>query len=186
LAIVSGQFNFYKNTLEITMHEIEKSVTRINDFLIDKNLDPFRIEVHGLKGSLSNIGSDLASKARSLEDASINGDIDFCISNLPAFVNELTSFGNDLKNAFEIIWNNQDPLVLPPALLPIFDRITHAMAETDFSTIYDEIDNLDALALEGALKEEVENMKGALMIMNYDYANAIIKRLVGGEGNLPP
>ena len=54
----------------------------------------------------------------------------------------------------------------------------HAMAGTDIGALYDELDLLSALELTGAVKDEVESLKEAAFIMNYDQAAVIIERLL--------
>ena len=181
LDLASGDIKTYKNTVEVTMREIAKSIIKLNEFPTDKDLKKFCIEVHGLKGSFANIGASVLSfKAAKLEDASHEGDIDYCIANLDEFVDELRVFEKNLINVFEEIWEKQETFEIPPELPPILSRITEAMAETDFSAVYEEVDNLNALELDGAIKEEIEKLTEALMIMNYDHAEIIIERLSNG------
>jgi signal transduction histidine kinase/CheY-like chemotaxis protein/PAS domain-containing protein len=179
LALVSGQLGVYKNMLEVTMQEIIKSVHKLKEFPKDRDLKKFCIEVHGLKGSLVNIGEYiLAPEARDFENAAITGDVDFCNANLSGFIDKLASLGNDLKDVFETYWKNRTPLEIPPELPPILIRLKDALNTTDFSTIYDEIDLMNGLVTDGALKEEIDNLNTALMIMNYDHGLTIINRLL--------
>ncbi|MDR0272418.1 MAG: response regulator, partial [Clostridiales bacterium] len=179
LNIFSGQHNLYKNTLEIAMREMFKSIEKLYEFIARDEMNSFRIEIHGQKGSLSNIGaSELASKAADIEDAAIDGEIDFCIANLPPFVDELTSLAKKLKNAFDTLRENQASLELPPDLSPILTALTDAMAIPDYAVLFEEIAKLETLEIPPELSDDIENLKEAVMIMNYDFAKSIIHRLV--------
>ncbi|MCL2719535.1 MAG: transporter substrate-binding domain-containing protein [Lachnospiraceae bacterium] len=178
LDIVSNQYGTYKNTLEISVREIEKSLASLKQYLEEENMRKFCIDVHGVKGSLALLGAaGLSAKAQKLENASRDGDISFCNENLPELLAGLTGLCNDLKDAFAELYKAQDKLEVPPELLPVLDRIMAAMIATDISVLYDELEKLDVLELKGQLKEEVENLKEAAFIMNQDHVAAIIERL---------
>ena len=175
---VSGNYGIYRNTLETSLNEIEKSIIRLNGYSLDADLEPYRIEVHGLKGSLSNIGATLlAQKARHLEHAANGRDIEFCTSNTQVFIDELASFGKELNDAFELLRKKQ-VFELPPELSPILSRLTEGMYKEDFSSLFDEIEELNKLEFSDVLHEEIENLKNAIMIMDYDFAAKIIERLI--------
>jgi len=179
LELVSGQRKIYKNTLETTMQEIFKSNEKLYKLPVDRDLKAFCTEVHGLKGSLATIGAlGISAKAARLENASNDGDFDYCIENLDDFIWELTSFGNELKRVFVETWEGQEAFDIPVELKPILLRITEAMDSTDFSVIYEEVDKLNELDVSGILKEEIEMLGEALMIMNYEHARVVIGRLM--------
>jgi HPt (histidine-containing phosphotransfer) domain-containing protein len=179
LRLFSNQQNAYINTLEITMREIEKGIGTLNKYPNDLDIAGFRIEVHGLKGSLSNIGeSELALTARDLENAAIRGDADACAKGYPDFAKRLKLFGNELEKAFAALRKGQS-LSIPPELPPILNRLKTAMANMDFMELYNEIDLLNEVKAKGALKDELENLNNALMITNFDFAGEIIGRLLG-------
>jgi len=104
LSRIGGQQEVYKKMLELMLHEIEKSDKNLKEFLSAKDINGFRIEVHGMKSSLANIGSmALSEKAFDLENASRNEDMDFCAANIPAFLEKLNSLNFKLKEAFDSI-----------------------------------------------------------------------------------
>jgi len=178
LDLASGQEKVYISTLEISLNEIEKSIIRLNGYSLDKDLNDFRIEVHGLKGSLSCIGgTELAGKARNLENAATRDDIDFCEENRSQFVENLASFASELKNAFEALRKNQN-FEIPDELKLVLTRMAEAMESTDFSALYEEIDLLDGMEFSEALNDEIENLKSAVLIMDYDTGGRIITRLM--------
>jgi HPt (histidine-containing phosphotransfer) domain-containing protein len=168
----------YKNTLEIFMRDIDKSVGSLRRFLDEGDMKNFCTEVHGVKGSLTLLGApELSSKALKLENASRESDIGFCSANLPEFLYELSYFGTELKGAFDELRKHQDAVAVPPELPPILQRLTTAMADMDFDVLFQEIDNLNALELVGAVKEDVEILIEAVQTTNYEHAAVIIERL---------
>ena len=104
LSRIGGQQEVYKKMLELMVQEIEKSNNNLVEFLSAKEINSFRIEVHGIKSSLANIGSmPLSEKALDLEIASRNEDVDFCNANLPAFLERLNGLNLKLKEAFAAV-----------------------------------------------------------------------------------
>jgi len=173
-----GQRRTYKNTIEIFMRESLKSAELLKKYLADNDMHNFCVEVHGVKGSLSLVGAtELAAKALELENASREKNSRFCSLNLEEFLIELTTISNDINDCFVGLRSNQSPMTIPHELPPILARITDAMDNADYAVLYHEIDQLDSLVFTGTVKDEIKSLKEAVMIMNYDYAASIIKRL---------
>ena len=180
LEVASNYRSTYRTSLEIFMREIEKSVALMQDCLTKKDARKFCIEAHGIKGSLSLLGAmELAATALGLEKASRDDDLEFCEAHLPEFIDELTLFRDELQDAFELLRSTQADIIIPPELPPILKRITEAIDAKDFMAVYDEIDLLSDMEFHGDLSDEIEKLKGAAMLMNYDYAAEIIDRLTG-------
>ena len=178
---VDGQRGVYKKSLKLITQEIEKSEENLPRFLSDKDMENFRIEVHGIKGALANIGvMELSAKAFELEKASIRSDDDFCISNLPDFIKGLSDLNDKLKEAFALIRQSEDQAELPPDVPFIFQRMTKAFSEVDLVLIDKEIENLNTLNMSGALKEKIEQITDMVMMMDYEGAAENIKNLLHG------
>jgi hypothetical protein len=64
---------------------------------------------------------------------------------------------------------------------PIFKRMTEAFAETDIVTIDEEIERLNALEMTGALRDEIEHIKDAVLIMDYDEAAKLMGELLAAH-----
>ena len=179
LDIAAGQRKVYQNTLEISMRELQKSAVNLSRFLEDGNMRGFCIEAHGTKGSLSLLGAmELSAKALKLENASREDDVEFCGSNLSDFLSELGSFLAELQDAFGVLRKNQAALTVPDELPPILDRLTNAMANGDYTDLFEQLDRLEALEWTGALADEIEALKESVQIMNYSRAAEIITRIL--------
>jgi PAS domain S-box-containing protein len=176
---VSGQRDVYERSLELTIKEIEKCKKNSNKFLAAGDMHNFSIEVHGMKGSLANIGAmELSAIAKELEAASDRADSAFCLSNTPPFLQELDNLKSGLEEAFELQNLNKGPLEIPKELPPILARMTTAFEETDYLAINEEINSLDALKPEGALKTEIERIKDAILVMDYEGALGVMQGLL--------
>lgn len=105
---VEGRRDMYRMMLKIMIDEIEKSNVNLSEFLSANDMNNFRIEVHGIKGSLANIGAmELTAKALNLEVASAKIDTDFCVANLPSLLEEINNLKSKLKEAFSEIGQNE-------------------------------------------------------------------------------
>jgi HPt (histidine-containing phosphotransfer) domain-containing protein len=160
------------------IEEIEKCVKNLKNFLAADDMKNFCIEVHSIKSSLANIGvMELSAKARELEMASDQEDVDFCISNFQDFEERLKHLSFKLKEAFAEMKQNRGPVEIPIELLLIFDNLKNAFDKMDFVSIDNEISSMDTLNISDALKEKTEQIKDAVLIMDYEKAMIIMNKL---------
>jgi HPt (histidine-containing phosphotransfer) domain-containing protein len=137
------------------------------------------IEAHKMKGTLANIGAmELSAKAQELETASSKKDTDSCRAKLPSFLEELVNFGRNLAEALAEREQHCGPIVLPPELPPIFQKLTNAFAKTDFAAIDEGMESLSALNPDKVLQEELDKIKDAVLTMDYKSALEIMQSLV--------
>ena len=179
LETVLGRYDFYEKSLKLTIREIDKCNKNLNIFWENKDMQNFNIEVHGIKGSLANIGAiELSKKAYKLEIASEKGDIEFCKLYFQPFLNELHHLQNALKNSFEDIIQNDGPTIIPPELPLIFKNLENAFKEMNFAIIAEEMEKIENINFEGAIKENIERLKDAVMVMEYDEALELMQSLL--------
>ena len=87
---LANQQVIYEQSLRILVRKLPETMERLEDFIKEDSLKSFCIEVHGLKGSLNNIGAiELASKAEILELKSKDNDVGFCREHLQEFIDML-------------------------------------------------------------------------------------------------
>jgi len=180
---VSGQRNIYESSLKLMLKEIEKCTNNLNNFLMADDMHNFCVEVHSMKGSLANIGAmELSAKARDLEAASDKGNAAFCSVNLPSFLENLSGLASKLKEVFAGKVRNGGAIEIPPDVVQVFEKLTGAFGETNFLLINEAMENLDALNPENdALKEELETIRDAVMMMDYDGASEVIRKLLSAQ-----
>jgi len=176
---VSGQKENYEKSLKLIMKEIDKNDNTLVSLLESGDMHGFSTMIHGMKGTLAFIGTEeLSAKARNLEKAANLEDKDFCALNLPVFLEGINKLKNSLTEAFKLKPAPQGPSEKPPELALILQKLTIAFNETDFSAIDDGIKSLDALKLGGELYEEIEKIKDAVLVMEYETALEIIGNMV--------
>ena len=176
---VSGQKGVYESSLKLLVKEIEKCDKNLRDFLAASDMHNFTVEVHSMKSSLANTGAnELSVLARELEFASDRGDAAYCSKNLFPFLERLGSLNSRLAQAFAKKGESYGPIEIPPELPPVFKRLTVAFGDMDFLAVEAEIKKLDALNYRGALKEEIEVIKDAVMMTDYESAAELIRKLL--------
>ncbi|MDR2940587.1 MAG: response regulator [Clostridiales bacterium] len=176
---VDGQWGVYEKTLKLMMREIEKCNKNLNEFLSNEDMVNFKIEVHGIKGALANVGAlELSEKAFELERHSDKIGIHQCKEKLPYLTHGLLSLNSELKEAFSLISGSSGEMVIPPELPEILKNMLNAFGEEDLVLIDNEVAKLDKIGVKGALKEEIEKIKDAVMMMDYDEAEVYIQRLI--------
>ena len=187
LSRVGGQRDVYEDTLKLIMKEIEKSKRNLNEFLDAGNLKNFAIEVHSMLGLLANVGAmELSEKARELELASDRQDIDFCSAHLPLLKEGLSGIRKQLQAAFAEISHNDGPITIPEALPPVFEAILRALDKVDLMQIRKEMNIIDEMNLQGALKEKMEDIKDAVMMMDYAAAEELMRQLLEKDQSVNP
>jgi CheY-like chemotaxis protein len=176
---VSGRRDVYEKSLKLTIAEIEKCDKNLNNFLEAGDIRNFSIEAHSMKGSLANIGAtELSANAHALETAADRGDAAFCTAKLPPFLQALNRLRLSLTQAFAKESENRGPVMIPPALPLVFEELTAAFSRMDFPAIDKGIESLNALNTDGALKEEIERIKDAVLVMDYDGAMEVMRKLL--------
>jgi len=115
---IGGLQAAYEKSLRIFTRRLPDVMSRLIDFFETANMKGFTIEVHGLKGSLANMGAtELAEKCKELEIKSKNDDIDFCEEHLPNLIYDLDIMHSALakilheENSSHISEGNMDKLL---------------------------------------------------------------------------
>ena len=176
---VGAQHEVYEKSLRLISQEIKKSKKSLPSFLAVNDMENFRIEVHGIKGALANIGAiKLSAQAFDLEMAADNMDSANCVLNLPGFIDGLDHMNIALQEVFTTMRQNDEPIIIPPELPFIFQRMYKAFGEVDLVLIDKELENLNAQELSGALKDKIEHIIDLVMMMDYDSAMEHMKKLL--------
>ncbi len=100
LSRVGGQRDVYEKSISLFSRSIPVFCKKVKVYLADGDLHNYSIEVHGVKGSLSNIGAmRLSDQAYELEMAGKMGNLQFCQANTEPLIKELQL----LEQAFESV-----------------------------------------------------------------------------------
>ncbi len=98
---VAGMQDVYEKSLRLLSKHIPAANKACGEFLERGDLKAFAIEVHGLKGSLANIGAMLLSDlAMELEELSKSGELQECRYKFPSFFHDAGLMGQQLQQIF--------------------------------------------------------------------------------------
>ena len=173
-----GERDEYERTLKFAIRDMEKSGS-LRELLSSGNFKNFRIIAHGIKGSLLSIGETvLSAKAYALETASDRNDSDFCGVNLPRFLDDINELKNKIQEAFSLIVESDGPAEIPPELPSVFEKLQSAFDEIDLMAINRQIEILNKLKAGGALKDGIEQIKEAVMMMDYKTAAVCMQSIL--------
>jgi CheY-like chemotaxis protein/HPt (histidine-containing phosphotransfer) domain-containing protein len=175
---VDGQLDVYKKTLQLMIAEADKCIINLGKFQLSGDMDSFRTEIHGIKGSLANIGAiELSVKAYDLEMASKRKDSESCVVKLPIFLDGLSKLSKELAEAFAI----GGALELPHGIAQMLEILTIAFKELDLPLIEKEIEKLQMLSVKGAAKEKIEHIIDLANIMEYEGATLSSNELLNNN-----
>ena len=87
--------------------------------------------------------------------------------------------GSRLAAAFAKESENHAPIEIPPQLPPLCEKLLAAFEKFDFAAINEAAEGLDALKPAGALKDEIDKIKEAVMVMDGEGARKVIQGLLG-------
>jgi HAMP domain-containing protein/HPt (histidine-containing phosphotransfer) domain-containing protein len=142
------------------------------------DIKAFAIEIHGMKGSLNNIGAaGLAAKAAGLEDKAKSGDAAYCITEYPHFRELMLALRDKIEAALPVDADTQKPEGDKKALLDALDKAA------EFAEAFDafEAKGLMLKAAESTYGAEadalLEGIIAELEIFNCDSAVAVIEKL---------
>jgi signal transduction histidine kinase/DNA-binding LacI/PurR family transcriptional regulator/CheY-like chemotaxis protein/HPt (histidine-containing phosphotransfer) domain-containing protein len=176
---VSGQAEIYKDTLKLFVKETRKYITVLNELLGANDLHNFTIQAHSIKSSLANVGAmNLSAKAYELESAASRKNIDFCMSHLRPFSEELDDLSVKITEAFSEFRQENGSSVISPELEMILAGMKDSLREKKFIEINDDLRKLEMQKLDGSLKDKIEEIMDAIIIMDYENALDEIQKLI--------
>jgi len=101
LSNYGGKDEIYIDTVKITAGMLPERIDKTDRF-IRSDIDAFKVEVHGIKSIMSNIGaSTLSACAAQLERAALKADESFINENYPAFRTQLSELSDALNIALQ-------------------------------------------------------------------------------------
>ncbi len=175
---IDGMQEVYERSLRILTRRLPGVRDKLSSMLDDADLPGFAIEVHGLKGSLNNIGATaLAAEAEALEVKSKKGDLAFCAHCLPSLATALSA----LHAALAEVMEKHEPaaaytargetetlaqrLVIVHGLLEVFEgdealSILRSLSEYDYGK---------------ELNETLKKATGLIEEFDYDQAAALLE-----------
>jgi YesN/AraC family two-component response regulator len=106
LDIFAGNKKLFEKSLRVTARESNKSLAKLNESHIAKDIKSFHVGVHGLRGAFISIGeTDISKLAGELENAAEVNDVDFCDKMFPELLHKGTIFNEKLSDALNFLDN---------------------------------------------------------------------------------
>ena len=176
----------YRNVVEIVYKYSEEKIAKIRELLAAEDYTAYTIEVHALKSNAATVGAmRLSEKARNLETAGKENDIETIKRDTEGFLAEYTTFAEDLKKCLE---HEGDSAVLQsePAgtmsaedneYMMTFDEIEQAINESRTSDAMDLFRVLEFFELPPVTAHAVKTMKAAAEQGDFGYVLEIIDKL---------
>ncbi len=98
---VAGDADLYLEVLGLVKDISATIPANLTSFLEARNFYNFRVEAHGAKGSLRNLGAnELANLAFELENMGMNEDYDGAVEILPVFLEKFDRFAKQVEEIF--------------------------------------------------------------------------------------
>ena len=88
----------YKEVLEVFLREVVEKVSKLNESLLNKNLQDYATYVHAIKGESSYLGfTELVRQATEHQKKAQAGDVNYITTNYLNLVNEVNRIINVAK-----------------------------------------------------------------------------------------
>ena len=101
LNAIGGAEDMYVDTVRITARMMPERIENIDRYT-DRDIESFKVEIHGIKSVLTNIGAHILSAgAAQLERAAVDVDMSYIKNNYPAFRSELVSLSEELNDVLQ-------------------------------------------------------------------------------------
>ncbi len=187
LDAMGGSQDIYLSVLGVFVHSLAEHLERLGTYSgTSDGREAFRIEVHGMKSALANIGARrLSLDARALELAAQEGRMEFIRTHYPDFAQALAELGEKL-DAF--LKNMQSPVAekirktSEKELNDLRDRLkeTNVLLEAlEHDAAMKILDDLMSASYGDDLDDRLQKIRLALESYDYDAAADMIRECLG-------
>jgi PAS domain S-box-containing protein len=180
--VVGGSQDIYMNVLKVFSRNLSGQLALMETHVQTSEWESFRIEVHGMKSALANIGGRrLSLEARSLELAAQEGRIDYVQSHAGDFFRALSKMGENLENALKAVQPSV-PVEKPPASTEDAGKIGERLQEVnrlletlEHDAAMENLENLLTCSYGAEMDDRLCRIREALESYDYDAASRIIQ-----------
>ena len=180
---LDGNTTIYLSVLDVFHRDLPVKIANLQKYAEQKLWRDFKIEVHGLKGALANVGArDLSLKARNLEMAADEGHIDYILENLEPALHEWRILTDKLgylnlsnfERGTKPVAQDYQPAEIAAAL----QTVCEAIEGLDNDEALSLMDGIDNVSYEDKLDTALSKIRGAVGTFQYDDATDMIAQLV--------
>jgi signal transduction histidine kinase/HPt (histidine-containing phosphotransfer) domain-containing protein/FixJ family two-component response regulator len=176
---VGGSPEALEQTLHVLLRRIPELGRRLESFLAAGDMKAFATEVHGVKGSMSNIGAtEIARLAEELEHLSKNGDRSSCEKGLPELLRRMGALAASLEPVLD---GGEKPPGAPGELAELEEALEGAASclelfETDLAAL--ELEACAGKTYGEELNWGLEEVLAKIREFDYDGALGMIESML--------
>ena len=168
----SGGPEGYTFSLQLFDETIDENSETIEKAFYENDIKLFTIKVHALKSSCRIIGAEeLSEKARKLEEAGKNGDLDYINKNVATLLKDYRAFHEKLSKlprANEDEDGNDKDIISEEELKDAYSAIKELAPQMDYDAISMILEDLSEKKLPDKEKTFVSDVEKALRIFDWD------------------
>jgi signal transduction histidine kinase/CheY-like chemotaxis protein len=184
IAMTGGTLSSYKQILSMFRTDAQERLSLLRQMPDTGVLTAFITQVHALKSASASLGAaEVSTKAARLEAAGRVGDMAFIQENLSGFTRLL----EELIKGIDVALNEDAAPVSPsgPASFPLpistFKDLTDALKSRSASDIDRLLDELGQEPLDAETGAIVDRISDAVLMVEYDKAEEMVRTLLEGE-----
>ena len=175
----SGSEDAFKTVLQIFYDSIDSKSSEIEGYYREGDWKNYTIKVHALKSSAKIIGAlSLSDKAKELEDAGKESDIDYIRNNHEEMMEEYRSYKEKLSfvfNSDEKEADDERPLADKTLIESVYDTIREACDSMDTDAIDETFSELSAYRIPEDEAEKINRLKECFDNFDYDGMLSILE-----------
>jgi len=180
----------YYKVLSLFCKDAQERLLFFENFLVNKEINKFTSYVHALKSALATLGEkDVSAKAAALESAGKNNDITFIQSNIQVFTEQLKEIIINISAALTNAETDEQKAKIDsgnttrmdPDLIRLFNEFIEAVNSKNALEIDQLLEEINKKSLNSEIKNEVDKILYEILIMEYDTALQIAKKLVNNR-----
>ena len=153
-------------------------MTMIKSYEVSENCHAYTVEVHALKSASKQIGAlDLSEKARELEKAGNEGNLEFIHNNTDEMLSKYGEYMEILAPYF--IVSNQDDsdkqMITNDLLKKLFKKLRQAIDDLDMDDMEEVLKELKQYRYEGKAKTLLEHMQESIDNVDIESLEEVIE-----------
>jgi len=183
LSALGGMEDIYIDTVKITTRMMPERIKRFDNY-VSSDIESFRVEVHGVKSVLVNIGAHkLSHCAAQLEHAAVQADTSYIEKNYPVFKAGLVELSDTLKEILQPESGGNGKIADKSLLPKIISEVKDAVENFDSILALDIINPYIDISYETGIDELLGKIVYSLEASDYDSALdniAVLEDLISG------
>jgi len=181
ITMTGGDMDNYLQILDVFYEDSLEKTKQIEDALSSGDIVLFTTYIHALKSASASIGAaDISERAKALEQAGNNEDLEFITKNINTFLLKLGEMAKNISVSLPSIQSadkskiKEDKDLLITQLL----RLKEALAVINIEAIDESQARLRAGTWSRKVQKELENIYRFVLLFEYEEATRVIENLI--------